>query len=75
MQNESANMAEELDESQKSSVMGPAVITSRTAVKTKRDAALAELQAYKYNNKEVDTATVSKDAKQHVTDSRKQFTS
>ena len=74
MQNESAKMAEELDESQKSSVIGPAVITNCTGVKTKLDAALAELQAYKDNNKEVDTATVLKDAKQHVTDSRKQLT-
>ena len=74
MQNESAKMAEELEQSQKSSVIGPAVITSCTAVKTKLDAAVAELQAYKDNNKEVDTATFLKDAKQHVTDSRKQFT-
>ena len=42
MQNESAKMAEELEESQKSSVIGPAVITNCTAVKTKLDAALAE---------------------------------
>ena len=74
MQNESAKMAEELDESQKSSVIGPAVITNCTAVKTKLDAALAELQTYKDNNKEVETATVLKTAKQHLTDSRKQFT-
>ena len=51
MQNESANMAEELDESQKSSVIGPVVITNCTAVKTKLDAALAELQSYKGNHK------------------------
>ena len=70
MQNESAKMAEELDESQKSSVIGPAVITNCTVVKTKLDAALAELQTYKDNNKEVETATV-KTAKQHLTDSRK----
>ena len=74
MQNESAKMAEELEQSQKSSVIGPAVITNCTAVQTKLDAAVAELQAYKDNNKEVDTVTVLKDAKQQVTDSRKQFT-
>ena len=74
MQNESAKMAEELEESQRSSVIGPAVITNCTAVKTKLDAALAELQTYKDNNKEVETATVLKTAKQHLTDSRKQFT-
>ena len=74
MQNESAKMAEELEESQRSSVIGPAVITNCTAVKTKLDAALAELQTYKDNNKEVETATVLKTAKQHLSDSRKQFT-
>ena len=74
MQNESAKMAEELDESQKSSVIGPAVITNCTAVKTKLDAALAELQTYKDNNKEFETATVLKTAKQHLAESRKQFT-
>ena len=58
MQNESAKMAEELEESQRSSVIGPAVITNCTTVKTKLDAALAELQTYKDNNKEVETATV-----------------
>ena len=73
MQNESAKMAEELDESQKSSVIGPAVITNCTAVKTKLDAALAELQTYKDNNKEVETATVLKTAKQQLSESRKQF--
>jgi len=58
MQNESEKMAEELEQAQKSSVIGPAVITNCTAVKTKLDAALAELQTYKDNNKEVETATV-----------------
>ena len=67
-------MAEELESAQHSTVIGPAVITSCTEVKTKFDAALAELQAYKDNNKEHDTATVLKNAKQHVTDARKQFT-
>ena len=38
-----------------------------------RCAAVAELQTYKDNNKEVETATVLKDAKQHLIDSRKQF--
>ena len=74
MQNESEKMAEELEQAQKSSVIGPAVITNCTTVKTKLDAALAELQTYKDNNKEVETATVLKTAKQHLTDSRKQFT-
>ena len=74
MQNESAKMAEELEEAQKSSVIGPAVITNCTAVKTKLDAALAELQTYKDNNKEVETATVLKTAKQQLAESRKQFT-
>ena len=64
MQNESAKMAEGLEHAQKSSVIGPAVITSCTAVKTKFDAAVTELQTYKDNNKEVETATVLKDAKQ-----------
>ena len=58
MQNESEKMAEELEQAQKSSVIGPAVITNCTTVKTKLDAALAELQTYKDNNKEVETATV-----------------
>ena len=70
MQNESEKMAEELEQAQKSSVIGPAVITNCTTVKTKLDAALAELQTYKDNNKEVETATVLKTAKQHLTDSR-----
>ena len=74
MQNESAKMSEELEQSENSSVIGPAVITSCTAVKTKLDAAVAELQACKDNNKEDDTANVLKDAKQQVTDARKQFT-
>ena len=74
MQNEAAKMAEELEQSKKASVIGPAVITSCTAVETKLDAAVAELQAYKDNNKEVDTVTVLKDAEQHVTDARKQLT-
>ena len=74
MQTESEKMAEELEQAQKSSVIGPAVITNCTTVKTKLDAALAELQTYKDNNKEVETATVLKTAKQHLTDSRKQFT-
>ena len=74
MQNESEKMAEELEQAQKSSVIGPAVITNCTTVKTKLDAALAELQTYKDNNKEVETATVLKTAKQHLADSRKQFT-
>ena len=73
MQSESAKMAEELEESQRSSVIGPAVITNCTAVKTKLDAALAELQTYK-DNKEVETATVLKTAKQQLAESRKQFT-
>ena len=64
MQNESEKMAEELEQAQKSSVIGPAVITNCTTVKTKLDAALAELQTYKDNNKEVETATVLKTAKQ-----------
>ena len=42
--------------------------------KTKFDAVVTELQTYKDNNKEVDTVTVLKDAKQQLTDSRKQFT-
>ena len=67
-------MAEELENAQKSSVIGPAVITRCTAVKTKFDAAVTELQTYKDKNKEVDTVTVLKDAKQQLTDSRKQFT-
>ena len=74
MQNESEKMAEELEQAQKSSVIGPAVITNCTTVKTKLDAALAELQTYKDNNKEVETATVLNTAKQHPTASRKQFT-
>ena len=74
MQNESAKMAEELTNAQLSCVIGPAVITSCTAVKTKFDAAVTELQTYKDNNKEVETATVLKDAKQALADSRKQFT-
>ena len=74
MQNESEKMAEELEQAQKSSVIGPAVITNCTTVKTKLDAALAELQTYKDNNKEVETATVLKTAKQQLAESRKQFT-
>ena len=58
MENASAKMAEELESAQHSTVIGPAVITTCTAVKTKFDAAVAELQAYKENNKEVDTPKV-----------------
>ena len=74
MQGESAKMAEDLVNAQQSCVIGPAVITSCTAAKTQFDAAVTELQTYKDNNKEVETATVLKDAKQQLTDSRKQFT-
>ena len=74
MQGESAKMAEDLVNAQQSCVIGPAVITSCTAAKTQFDAAVTELQTYKDNNKEVDTATILKDAKQQLTDSRKQFT-
>ena len=74
MQNESAKMTEELTNAKQSCVIGPAVIASCTAVKTKFDAAVTELQTYKDNNKEGDTATVLKDAKQALADSRKQFT-
>ena len=73
MQNESAKMAEQLTNAQQSCVIGPAVITSCTAANTTFDAAVTELQTYKDNNKEVETATVLKDAKQALTDSRKQF--
>ena len=74
IQNESTKMAEDLTNAQQSCVIGPAVITSCTAAKTKFDAAATELQTYKDNNKEGETATVLKDAKQALTDSRKQFT-
>ena len=73
MQGESAKMAEDLVNAQQSCVIGPAVITNCTAAKTQFDAAVTELQTYKDNNKEVDTATILKDAKQQLTDSRKQF--
>jgi len=73
MQNESAKMAEELVNAQQSCVIGPAVIASCAAVKTKFDAAVTELQTYKDNNKEGETGTVLKDAKQALADSRKQF--
>ena len=74
MQGESAKMAEDLVNAQQSCVIGPAVITNCTEAKTQFDAAVTELQTYKDNNKEVETATVLKDAKQQLTDSRKQFT-
>ena len=74
MQNESAKMAEELTNAQQSCVIGPAVITACTAAKTKFDDAIIDLRTYKDNNKEGETATVLKDAKQALADSRKQFT-
>ena len=74
MQNESAKMAEELTNAKQSCVIGPSVITNCTEAKTQFDAAVTELQTYKDNNKELDTATVLKDAKQALADSRKQFT-
>ena len=73
MQGESAKMAEDLVNAQQSCVIGPSVITNCTEAKTQFDAAVTELQTYKDNNKELDTATVLKDAKQKLLDSRKQF--
>ena len=62
MQGESAKMADDLVNAQQSCVIGPSVITNCTEAKTQFNAAVTELQTYKDNNKELDTATVLKEA-------------
>ena len=69
----SAQMTEDLEAAQNSTVVGPAMITICQAVKRKFDAAVLDLKFHKTNNKDVNTPTVLKVAKLQVTDSRKQF--